>query len=124
MLSDRLEILKVNKCKDISEYSKKPKTERVLPKDLTENKLHFSRHIIVIDEAAELFLGGGKNLIADVQSISRYAARIAAQGRAVGIHLVIATQKPDAKAINGQIKANLTGIISFPMATLGASLSI
>lgn len=123
-LSDRLEILKANRCKDLDEYSKKPKTERLLPKDIAESKLHFSRHIVVIDEAAELFLGGGKNLIADVQSISRHAARIAAQGRAVGIHLVIATQKPDAKAINGQIKANLTGIISFPMATLGASLSI
>lgn len=123
-LSDRLGILKANKCKDIDEYSKKPKTERLLPKDFAESKLHFSRHIVVIDEAAELFLGGGKNLIADVQSISRHAARIAAQGRAVGIHLIIATQKPDAKAVNGQIKANLTGIISFPMATLGASLSI
>lgn len=124
MLSDRLEILKVNKCKDIDDYSKKPKVERVLPKDFSENKLNFGRHIVVIDEAAELFLGGGKNLISDVQSISRHAARISAQGRAVGIHLVIATQKPDSKAVNGQIKANLTGIISFPMATLGASLSI
>lgn len=124
MLSDRLEILKINKCKDIDDYSKKPKIERVLPKDFPESKLHLSRHVVVIDEAAELFLGGGKNLIADVQSISRHAARIAAQGRAVGIHLVIATQKPDSKAVNGQIKANLTGVISFPMATLGASLSI
>ena len=124
MLTDRLEILKANKCKDINEYSQKPKSDRVLPKDFSENKLHFSRHIVVIDEAAELFLGGSKNLIGDVQSITRHAARIAAQGRAVGIHLIIATQKPDAKAVNGQIKANLTGIISFPMATLGASLSI
>jgi S-DNA-T family DNA segregation ATPase FtsK/SpoIIIE len=71
-----------------------------------------------------LFLGGSKNLIADVQSISRNATRISAQGRAVGIHLIIATQKPDTKAVNGQIKANLTGIVSFPMATLGASFSI
>ena len=124
MLTDRLEILKANKCKDLDEYSKKSKSDRVLPKDFSENKLHFSRHIVVIDEAAELFLGGGKNMISDVQSISRNTARIAAQGRAVGIHLIIATQKPDAKAVNGQIKANLTGIISFPMATLGASLSI
>jgi S-DNA-T family DNA segregation ATPase FtsK/SpoIIIE len=37
---------------------------------------------------------------------------------------VIATQKPDANAVSTQIKANLVGIISFPMATFGASMSI
>ncbi len=124
MLSDRLEILKVNKCKDLEAYLQISTKDKKAPPNFTENKLLFDRHVVVIDEAAELFLGGTKNQISNVQAISAHATRIAAQGRAVGIHLIIATQKPDTKAVNGQIKANLTGIVSFPMATLGASLSI
>ncbi len=83
-----------------------------------------NRHIVVIDEAAELFLANGRSNMSQVQELNRKVIRIAAQGRAVGIHLIVATQKPDTKAISSQIKANLTGIISFPMATLGASFSI
>ncbi len=86
--------------------------------------MDIQRQVIVIDEAAELFLSNSKSNISEVQELTRKAIRIAAQGRAVGLHLVVATQKPDSKAVNGQIKANLTGIISFPMATLGASFSI
>lgn len=124
MLTDRLDILKANKCKDLETYLQILPQDRVLPKNIPVGKLDFNRHVIVVDEAAELFMGGSRNQISTVQAISSYVTRIAAQGRAVGIHLIIATQKPDTKAVNGQIKANLTGIISFPMATLGASLSI
>lgn len=124
ILQNRFAFLKLNGCKDIEEFYKKPKEEIKLLKDQKLENVDLSRHVIVIDEAAELFLAGGRNKISDVQDITRIAIRLAAQGRAVGIHLIVATQKPDAKAVSTQIKANLTGIISFPMATLGASFSI
>jgi hypothetical protein len=124
ILTERFKLLKTNSCKDIEEFYKKPVEELKLPDGLKHVTANLNRHIVVIDEAAELFLTSGKNNIADIQDLTRKAIRIAAQGRAVGIHLIIATQKPDSNAISTQIKANLTGIISFPMATLGASMSI
>ena len=124
ILNQRFELLKANQCKDITEFNKLPVENLKLPnkKLAIHSKLNFE--IVVIDEAAELFLSGGKINMTQVQDLTRKAIRLAAQGRAVGIHLIVATQKPDSKAISSQIKANLTGIISFPMATLGASFSI
>ena len=124
ILNQRFELLKANHCKDITEFNKLPVENLKLPnKKLAQHsKLNFE--VIVIDEAAELFLSGGKINMSQVQDLTRKAIRLAAQGRAVGIHLIVATQKPDSKAISSQIKANLTGIISFPMATLGASFSV
>lgn len=124
VLKDRFKTLKENNCKDIDEFYKKPLAERKLANGTRPESLNMPRQILVIDEAAELFLGSGKGSISSVQEITRIAIRLAAQGRAVGIHLIVATQKPDANAISTQIKANLVGIISFPMATFGASMSI
>lgn len=124
VLTERFLLLKENQCKDIEEFQKKPTDELKLPEGLKHKSFNLNRHIIVIDEAAELFLASGKNNVSQVQELTRKAIRLAAQGRAVGLHLIIATQKPDSQAISTQIKANLTGIISFPMATLGASMSI
>ncbi len=124
MLTERMKILKFNTSKDIEAFNMIPLTERKRPDDVSDESMDIQRHVTVIDEAAELFLASAKSNISDVQALSRRAIRIAAQGRAVGLHLIVATQKPDSKAINSQIKANLTGIISFPMATLGASFSI
>jgi hypothetical protein len=124
LLSERFELLKANQCKDIEEFQKKPKDQLKLPAGVKSETFKLNRNIVVIDEAAELFLAGGKMHVSQVQEMTRKVIRLAAQGRAVGIHLIVATQKPDSKAISSQIKANLTGIISFPMATLGASFSI
>lgn len=124
LLSERFELLKLNQCKDIEEFQRKPAAQLKFPNNVIPDKVKVNRHIVVIDEAAELFLANGRSNMSQVQELNRKVIRIAAQGRAVGIHLIVATQKPDTKAISSQIKANLTGIISFPMATLGASFSI
>lgn len=124
LLSERFEILKSNQCKDIEEFQQKPTAELKLPNGIVAENYRIGRHIIIIDEVAELFLAGGKINVGQVQDITRKAIRIAAQGRAIGIHLIVATQKPDSKALSSHIKANLPGIVSFPMATLGASFSI
>jgi hypothetical protein len=123
-LKNRMKVLKENKCKDMGEFSTIPIKDRLMPTGTPTDIDILSRHVIVIDEAAELFFASSKRKPEDVQKIVRIATTIAAQGRAVGLHLIIATQKPDANAVSTQIKANLTGIISFQMATLGASMSI
>lgn len=125
LLSERFAVLKENACKDLEKFSKLSQDQIKMPKSMASTKIYkMPRMVIVIDEAAELFLSSSRSAISDTQDMIRKVIRIAAQGRAVGIHLVIATQKPDSNAINTQIKANLTGILSFPMSTLGASMSI
>jgi hypothetical protein len=124
ILNERMVFLKANGCKDVDEFYKKPVDQIQYPEGLKKETFKLNRHIVVIDEAAELFLASGKGNVSQIQDMTRKVIRISAQGRAVGIHLVIATQKPDSNALSTQIKANLTGIVSFPMATLGASISI
>jgi len=62
--------------------------------------------VIIIDEAADLIGQCGKEVNPDIQRITQKA-------RAAGIHLVLATQRPDAKIITGSIKANIPGRVAF-----------
>ena len=62
--------------------------------------------VIIIDEAADLIGQCGKEVNPDIQRITQKA-------RAAGIHLILATQRPDAKIITGSIKANIPGRVAF-----------
>lgn len=118
-VASRMELLKENKCKDISGYMALPPEKR---KTAPSSKL--SRHVIVVDEAAELFMAGSHSTAADVQSARRILSQIARQGRSLGIHLVIATQRPDSRALDPQIKANLPGVLCFQMVNDVSSISV
>ena len=66
--------------------------------------------IIIIDEVADLMATSAKEVVPDI-------SRLTAKARAAGIHLILATQRPDAKVITGTIKANIPGRVAFKTAT-------
>jgi hypothetical protein len=124
ILVTRIGLLKRAGCKDLEAYLEKPKEERqALEKELRIDR-NVSRIITVIDEAAELFMAGDKSQAGSAQKAKALAVKIAAQGRAVGVHLVIATQRPDVRAVDGQIKGNLSGALAFQMPNHASSMTI
>ncbi len=62
--------------------------------------------VIIIDEVADLMATNAKDVVPDI-------GRLTAKARAAGIHLILATQRPDAKVITGTIKANIPGRVAF-----------
>ena len=66
--------------------------------------------LIIIDEVADLMSTSAKEVVPDI-------SRLTAKARAAGIHLILATQRPDAKVITGTIKANIPGRVAFKTAT-------
>ena len=98
----RLELLKMATARNIVEYNQKFTSRRLNP-----NKGHrFLPYIVVIiDEFADLIM--------TAREVEVPVMRLAQKARAVGIHLIIATQRPDVKVITGGIKANFPSRIAF-----------
>jgi energy-coupling factor transporter ATP-binding protein EcfA2 len=110
-LESRMKEFKLRKAKDLESYEA-----------ITGQKVE--RIVIVVDEAAEMFLPGVHSDKNDINSARRILSQIARQGRSLGIHLVIATQRPDVKALDSQVKANLTGVLCFQMVNDASSISV
>lgn len=89
--------------RDISSYN-----QRIKERDICSEKLPYI--VVIIDEFADLMATSGKEL----ESI---VARLTAMSRAVGIHLVLATQRPSVNVITGLIKANIPSRIAFMVAS-------
>lgn len=77
----------------------------------------FSKIIVVVDELADLMMTSGKEIEAPI-------VRIAQKGRACGLHLILATQRPTVNVITGLIKANVPTKIAFSMASMRDSMVI
>lgn len=105
-MDTRYLLLKKARVRNIKEYNK-----RFCERKLNPEKGHrFLPYIVVIvDEFADLIMTAGKNVETPI-------ARIAQLARAVGIHMIIATQRPTANIITGTIKANFPARIAFKVA--------
>jgi S-DNA-T family DNA segregation ATPase FtsK/SpoIIIE len=98
----RYDKLKEAGCRNIKEYNTKFINRRLNP-----NEHDFMPYIVlVIDELADLMLTAGKE-------VEHPIARLAQLARAIGIHLVVATQRPSVNVITGTIKANFPARLSF-----------
>lgn len=102
-MDDRYELLKNAQCRTIKEYNAKFIARKLNP----ENGHRYLPYIVVlIDEFADLIMTAGKE-------IEHPIARIAQLARAIGIHLIVATQRPSVNVITGMIKANFPARIAF-----------
>jgi len=102
-MDDRYELLKKAMVRNIAEYNVKFKSRQLNP----ENGHRFLPYIVlVVDEFADLIMTAGKEVETPI-------ARLAQLARAIGIHLVIATQRPSVNVITGMIKANFPARIAF-----------
>jgi len=97
----RFEVLAEKKVRDISSYNEKAFEEETQPLPYI---------VLIIDELADLMAAKGKEIEAGI-------VRLAQLARAVGIHLVVATQRPSVEVITGLIKANITSRVTFQVAS-------
>ncbi|HSH20431.1 MAG TPA: DNA translocase FtsK 4TM domain-containing protein [Draconibacterium sp.] len=113
-MDGRYDLLKKAHARNVKEYNKKFISRRLNP-----NKGHkFMPYIVVIiDEFADLIMTAGKEIELPI-------ARIAQLARAVGIHMIIATQRPSVTIITGVIKANFPARIAFKVASMIDSRTI
>jgi S-DNA-T family DNA segregation ATPase FtsK/SpoIIIE len=104
-MDNRYDLLKDAQVRNLKEYNAKFVTRRLPPTD--KNPHRFLPYIVVvIDEVADLMMTAGKEVEMPI-------ARIAQLARAVGIHMILATQRPSVNIITGTIKANFPGRVAF-----------
>jgi S-DNA-T family DNA segregation ATPase FtsK/SpoIIIE len=109
----RLKLLAQNGVRNIDQYNRALQKEQSLSLfDSVEDAEHgpLPYIVIVIDELADL-------MMVDTNSVEQSITRLAQMARAVGIHLILATQRPSVDVITGLIKANFPARISFRVAT-------
>jgi len=102
-MDNRYDLLKDAMVRNIKEYNEKFKSRKLNP----ENGHKFLPYIVlVVDEFADLIMTAGKEVETPI-------ARLAQLARAIGIHLIIATQRPSVNVITGMIKANFPARVAF-----------
>ena len=114
-MEERYELLADAGCRDVAAYNKlswEELKERMNPRSEQEEaripkKLPFM--VFVIDELADLMMTN--------KEVEHSIVRLAQKARAVGMHLIVATQRPQANVVTGLIKANMPGRVSFKVAS-------
>ncbi|MCM4155662.1 DNA translocase FtsK [Gramella sp. AN32] len=102
-MDDRYDLLKNAMCRNIKEYNVKFKARKLNPND---GHKFLPYIVLVVDEFADLIMTAGKEVETPI-------ARLAQLARAIGIHLIIATQRPSVNVITGIIKANFPARVAF-----------
>ena len=107
LMDHRYDLLKKAQVKKIDEYNDKFVHHRL---NLSDGHEYMPYIVVIIDEFGDLIMTAGKEIELPI-------ARIAQLARAVGIHMIIATQRPTTKIITGNIKANFPGRMAFRVAS-------
>ena len=102
-MDDRYELLKIAEVRTIKEYNTKFIARRLNPE---KGHRYLPYIVVLIDEFADLIMTAGKE-------VEHPIARIAQLARAIGIHLIVATQRPSVNVITGMIKANFPARMAF-----------
>ena len=105
LMDSRYDLLKKAGARNIKEYNQKYVNHRL---KLTDGHEFMPYIVVIIDEFGDLIMTAGKEVELPI-------ARIAQLARAVGIHMIIATQRPTTSIITGNIKANFPGRIAFKL---------
>ncbi|MFM1541016.1 DNA translocase FtsK, partial [Helcococcus ovis] len=104
-MTTRFEKFSKTGCRDIKSYNKKVEEDN---EDGTLEKMPYL--VVIIDELSDLMMEASKD-------VENYITRLAQMGRASGVHLLIATQRPSVNVITGIIKANIPSRIAFQVAS-------
>lgn len=102
-MDNRYDLLKKAMVRNIKEYNQKFKRRKLNPND---GHVYLPYIVLVIDEFADLIMTAGKEVETPI-------ARLAQLARAIGIHLIVATQRPSVNVITGIIKANFPSRVAF-----------
>jgi len=102
-MDDRYNLLKDAMCRNLKEYNTKFRARKLNPND---GHKFLPYIVLVVDEFADLIMTAGKEVETPI-------ARLAQLARAIGIHLIIATQRPSVNVITGIIKANFPARVAF-----------
>ncbi len=112
-MEERYEVLAVCGARNLAAYNKMAKEERRIalekcftPEQMARVPERMHSIVVIVDEFADLIMATGKELETAI-------ARLAQKARAVGIHVVLATQRPEVRVITGLIKANLPSRVAF-----------
>lgn len=114
LMDHRYDLLKMAGVRNVKEYNEKFVNHKL---DLTKGHDYMPYIVVVIDEFGDLIMTAGKEVESPI-------ARIAQLARAVGIHMVIATQRPTTSIITGNIKANFPGRMAFKVSAMIDSRTI
>lgn len=113
-MDNRYELLKDAQVRNIREYNEKFCSRKLLP---THGHRYLPYIVLIVDEFADLIMTAGRE-------VENPIARLAQLSRAIGIHLIIATQRPSVNIITGVIKANFPARIAFRVTSMIDSRTI
>ena len=122
-MDQRYELLSKANVNNIKLYNKKYKERHLLP---TQGHKYLPYLVTVVDEYADLTMtvGAAPDAKAASRSITNSIIRLAQKGRAAGIHVILATQRPSVDVISGLIKSNFPARIAFRVASRVDSMTI
>jgi S-DNA-T family DNA segregation ATPase FtsK/SpoIIIE len=113
-MDERYELCKMAQCRNIKEYNTKFISRKLNPNN---GHRYMPYIVLVIDEFADLIMTAGKEIETPI-------ARLAQLARAIGIHLIVATQRPSVNVITGLIKSNFPARVAFRVASTTDSRTI